>query len=100
MARRFAIELTEVLDFLQRKIITCQMQQRIKQHGTMSTRKDESVSSSPFGIARVVAQVTRPQCISHRGRSHREPRMTRISFLDSVCSEKAQCVDCTKLKII
>src|SRR6266545_7324196 len=76
------------------------MQQRIKEHGTMPSRKDESITSRPFGITRIVAQVTRPHGISHRGGSHGESWMTRIGLLNGIRSEKADGIDCTCLKII
>src|SRR5688572_9456857 len=52
MARRFAVKLTEILDLFKRKVITCQMQQRIQEHRTMPTRENEAVTAWPFRIAR------------------------------------------------
>src|SRR5687768_2991591 len=66
MSRRLAVKLTEVFDLFERKIVSRQLQQRIKEHGTMPTGKDESVASRPLWIAWIMAQVARPQRECHR----------------------------------
>src|SRR5689334_5872601 len=50
-------KLTEVFDVIKRHIIPRQMQQRIQEHRSMPTRKDEAVTSHPFGIAWIMSQV-------------------------------------------
>jgi len=55
MPRRPAFKLPEIFDFVQRQVITCQMEQGVEKHRAMPTRKDEPVPSHPFWIAGVMA---------------------------------------------
>src|SRR5215475_11916778 len=95
MAWCLTTKLAEVLDLIERKIIACQMQQRIKEHGTMSTGKDEAVTSRPFRVARIVAQMTCPQSESHWRRAHRKSRVTGVCLLNGICGEKTDGIDRT-----
>ena len=81
---RFAIELAESFDLFEREIIASQVKKRIEEHGTMPTGEDETVASRPFGVARVVTQMPRPDRVSHRRRPHRESGMARVGLLNGV----------------
>src|SRR5512138_2134341 len=99
MPRCLAAKLAEILNILQREVISRQMQQGIKQHRTMPTRKDEAVAPCPLRVARIVPQVTRPHRKRHRCRAHRKPRMPGVSFLNCIRGKEADGIDCLSLKI-
>jgi hypothetical protein len=65
----------------------------------MPARKDETVASDPFWVARVVPQMARPQGVRHGGSAHGEPGMTGIGLLNGIRGEEAEGVDRTGLEV-
>ena len=59
----------------------------------MSGGEDEAISIGPFGIVRVVPEVSGPEDVSHRRSAHGESGMTGVGFLDHVDRESANGVD-------
>jgi hypothetical protein len=100
VARRDAAKLTEILDVIERNVVARQMEQRIKEHRTMPARKDEAVTSHPFRVAGIMAQVTRPQSESHGRGAHRQPGMPGIGLLNGIRRKKTNGVDRAKLKVV
>ena len=66
----------------------------------MPSRKDEPVTSRPIGVAGIMAQMARPQCVCHGGGSHRKSRVARIGLLDGIRGKEPDGVDCTSLKVV
>ncbi|MBV6465850.1 MAG: hypothetical protein PGMFKBFP_01136 [Anaerolineales bacterium] len=100
MAGRAAAPLTEVLQLVEREAVAGEMQERVEQHRTVSARKEEAVASRPFGVVRVVAQVTRPDDEGHGGRAHRQSGMSRIGLLDRVGGEETDGVDGSGFEVV
>src|SRR3990172_7173402 len=79
-----ASKLPEVFDIVEAHVISRQMKERVKEHRSMPTRKDEAVASHPPGVARIMSQVARPQGVSHRSGSHGKAGMSRVGLLDGI----------------
>ena len=60
MAGRAASPLAELLDLLERQIVTCKMEHTVDQHGGVACGKDEAISVRPRGIVRIMLQEARP----------------------------------------
>ena len=56
VAGREAAPLPELLDVVQRQVVTGQVQQRVQQHRAMAGGEHEAVAVGPAGIARVVPE--------------------------------------------
>ena len=71
----FAAMLAKVLEVVQGKVITGEMQHAVYQHGCMSAGEHKTIAVEPVWIFRVVPHGTHPQHISGRGQAHGCPRM-------------------------
>ena len=85
--------LPKVFDFIQRKIVTRQIEQRVEQHAAMTRGQEKPIAIFPFGIARVVPHELCPKRVSHRRGPQRQTRMSGLRFLDCINSQRANCVD-------
>src|SRR5690606_30249556 len=65
----------------------------------MPCAQDEAIPVRPFGIMRVVSQMTSPECICHWCCAHRQTGMTTVCLLHSINRESTDCVDREVLKI-
>src|SRR3546814_12623801 len=54
MPRRLRLEMTEILQLLDRQVVAAQMQQRVEQHQAVPVRHDEAVAILQLRIGRVV----------------------------------------------
>src|SRR3954468_10871118 len=54
VAWRFRMQLTELLDVLNRQIVASQMQHRINQHRTVAIRQNKTVAIRPMRVSRVM----------------------------------------------
>ena len=99
MPGRLAAPLPEVLDLVQREIVTGEMQQRIQQHGAVPARQDEAIAIGPAGIARVVAQELGPQHVGHRRGAHRQTGMAGVGFLHAVDGQEANGIDAELIEV-
>ncbi len=84
MSRRFAAKLAELLDVVERNVVTGQMQQTVKQHRTVSGGEHEAVAIEPVGIAWIVFEQPRPQRVRHRRCAERHARMPALRILHRV----------------
>src|SRR5687768_18353768 len=66
MAGRLTLPLPEVLDVVERQVISREIQNAVQQHRCMAGREDESVAVEPARIGRVESEVPTPQHISER----------------------------------
>ncbi len=60
VTRRLGMQLAEILELVDRQVVTRQMQQRVDQHRAVAVGQHKAVAVGPGGILRVVAQVARP----------------------------------------
>jgi hypothetical protein len=60
MAGGLAVQLTEILQLFQRKVVAAQMQQCVLQHRAMAVGKNETVAVEPMRVLRAMAQVIVP----------------------------------------
>ena len=84
VARRFAVQLAEVFQLMQRQVIARQVQQGIQQHGSVPVGEHEAVAPRPLRMGRVVAQVAAPQRHGHVGHAHGRAGVARLGLLNGV----------------
>jgi len=70
MAGWFALPLAEVKEFREREVISREVKETVKQHGSMTGGKDEPVPVEPGWMAGVVLQEPGPEHISHGSSAH------------------------------
>ena len=92
MTRRSGMELAELADIIHGKIVTCQMQQCVLQHRTMSVGQNEAVTIEPARIGRIMPVMPCPQRNSNFCHAHRHARMSGIGFLDCIHRQRADRV--------
>ena len=76
VARRFRVQLTEVLQLFHRQIVAGEVQQAIEQHRAVAVGKNKTVAVGPCGVSRVVFQVVAPQHFGDVRHAHRHARVT------------------------
>ena len=84
MTGRYAAPLPEMFQFIQRQVVAGQMQQGIEQRGPCPPERMKRSRPGHDGITRIVAQVTSPDGVCHRGAPIGKPGVTGIGLLDSV----------------
>ena len=92
MAGSLAAQLTKLLQVINGNVITCQMQQRVLQHRTMSIGQHETVAVMPSGIGRVALQVIVPQHLGNICHAHRHARVTGVGGLHRINGKKTNSV--------
>ena len=60
VTRRPTLPLSECSEVVEGEIVPGEVERRVQQHGCVSAREDEAITTWPVGIGRVVAQVLRP----------------------------------------
>src|SRR5208337_1902403 len=106
MPRRFAAELPEIFDVVERHrrrrknfalgtdfAHARQMQQGIQQHGGVPIGEHEAVAIRPSWILRVIAQKLLPQTVGDGSQRHRRSGMTGVRLLYRVHRKRANRVD-------
>src|SRR5271165_1001937 len=106
MTGRFAAELAEILDLVERQggsrkhlAVSCyfsyarQMQQGVQQHRGVPVGEDETVAIRPDGIFGVIAKELLPEAISDRSQRHGRSGMARVRLLHRVHRKGANRVD-------
>ena len=69
-------ELAELAQFIERKRIARQVQQRVEQHRRMAVRQHETVAVDPAGVGGIVLQHIAPEHLSDVRHAHRGAGMT------------------------
>ena len=83
-----AAPLTELLDlFHGHAFVVEKVEQTVDQHGAVSGREDETVTSDPFGIGRIVAQILIPEGEGVVGAAEGHTGVTGLCFLDRFGSQ-------------
>ena len=89
VARGLAVQLAEVLQLLDRQLVTGEVQQGVQQHRAVAVGQHETVAVGPLGVGRVVSQVVIPQDFRDIGHAHGGSRVTTIGLLDGVHAQGA-----------
>ena len=92
MTGGYRTQLPEIPKIIHRQVITCQVKQGIKQHGTMAIGQHEAVSIQPTWICGVVAQNIGPQDFGNIGHTHGGAGMPTPCFLDSIHRQGTHCI--------
>ncbi len=78
------MQLAEVLQLLNRQVITREVQQRVQQHRTVAVGNHEAIAVGPGGVGRVVAQEIVPQHFGDIGHAHRHAGMPGVGLLHCI----------------
>ena len=89
VAGRLAVQLAEVLEFVDRQRVAREVQQRVDQHGAVAVGQDEAVTVSPLRVDGVVLEVTAPQCHGHVGHAHGGAGVAGVGLLNGIHCECA-----------
>jgi hypothetical protein len=89
MARGDAVELTELLELVERKIKAGQMEPRIKEHASVTGGEDEAVAVDPAGVGRIDLESLTKEDGPDVGGSERETKMARLAGGDGVNGQTA-----------
>jgi hypothetical protein len=92
VARRFAVQLAEALELLDRQVVAGEMQQGVDQHRAVAVGQHEAVTVGPVRIGRVVVQVIAPQHFGDVGHAHGGAGVAGVGGLHAVDGEKADGV--------
>ncbi|CAM3596774.1 hypothetical protein SB6411_05435 [Klebsiella spallanzanii] len=81
VARRFGMQLTEVLQLFNRQIITCEVQQAVNQHRAVTVGENKAVAVSPGRVLRVMVQEVPPQDFGNIRHPHRRAGVAGVGLL-------------------
>mmetsp|Transcript_10547 Transcript_10547/g.20282 ORF Transcript_10547/g.20282 Transcript_10547/m.20282 type:complete len:535 (-) Transcript_10547:50-1654(-) len=86
------VVLTEVLDLIHGKIISGKVEPGVKEHGTVSSRKDETIAVDPLGVLGIVLHLGAPQDGANLGATKGKTHVTRVSGGDRVHGQTTSLV--------
>ena len=89
MARRLAVQLPEPFDFRHRQIVAAHVQPCVKEHATVTCRKNEIVAIDPARFVRIVFERVAVEYRSHFGATQRKPKVTGFRSLHGVHAQTA-----------
>src|SRR5690606_36247355 len=89
MPRRHAVELTEILDVLQRKIVSRKVQPAVKKHAAVTGGQDKTVAVDPARIVWIVPKSVAVQNRADLGRPQRKAQMAGVARVDGVDGKAA-----------
>jgi len=84
VARGHGIEAAEVLDLLKGQSISREMQPRVQEHRSVTSRKDEAISVEPKGVLGVVGEVVAPKLGTNLSAAKRKTQMARVASRDGI----------------
>ena len=87
VARRFAVQLTEVLDVVNADVVASQVQQRVDQHRAVTVGQHEAVAVGEIRVGRVVLQVVAPQHFGDIRHTHGRTGVAAVGFLHGIHAE-------------
>jgi hypothetical protein len=79
VSRSLRMMLTELLELIDRKIESSKVQPRIKEHTSMSSRQDETITVHPGKVLGVVGHLRSVQDSTNLSTSKRKTHVTRVS---------------------
>ena len=87
LKRKYGNTLAEVLEFLNRQVISRKVKQAVNQHRAMSGRKNKAVTIRPLRVFRVVLEILGPEYGGDIGHAHRHAGVAGIGLLDGIHAE-------------
>ena len=73
--------------------VAAQVKEGVQQHGAVASRQHKSVAVEPEGVCRVVVHELIEEQVGHGGTSHGHAWVPRVSLVDSINGQEADCVD-------
>ena len=89
VAGRLAVQLTEILQIVDRQIVAGQVQQGVDQHRAVTVGQHEAVAVGPLGVGRVVLEVVAPQHFGDLGHAHGGAGVAGLGFLNRIHGQRA-----------
>ena len=89
VAGRLAVQLTEILQVVDRQVVAGQVQQGIDQHRAVTIGQHEAVTVGPLGVGGVVLEVVAPQHFGDLGHAHGGAGVAGLGFLDRIHGQRA-----------
>ena len=90
MAGGLAVELAEILQFLERQIVAAQMQPAVEEHAAMARGQDEAVAVEPAGLVRDCAPGRGRRARRRSRRPERQAEMAGGGLVDGVDGQPAR----------
>ncbi|MND93572.1 hypothetical protein D3C80_857610 [compost metagenome] len=87
VARGAAVQLTELLEVIDRQVVAGQVQQRVDQHRAVAVGQHEAVTVGERWIARVVLEVVTPKYFGDIRHTHWGTGMAAVGFLHGIHAE-------------
>ncbi|MCY1174327.1 hypothetical protein D9M73_145250 [compost metagenome] len=87
VARSAAVQLTELLEVIDRQVVAGQVQQRVDQHRAVAVGQHEAVTVGERWIARVVLEVVAPKYLGDIRHTHWGTGMAAVGFLHGIHAE-------------
>ncbi len=81
MTGGFTVQLAEVFQIINRNVVAGQVQQAVKNHGSMTIGEDKTVAVVEFRVGRIMIEELRPQYFRHFRHTHRRTRVAGVGFL-------------------
>lgn len=73
--------------------ISAQVEQGVQEHGSMSSRENESVTVEPERVRGIVVHELSPEQVGHGSTSHWHAWMSWVCLVDGINGKEADCVD-------
>ena len=100
MTGRSASPLPELLQVVERQVVTGQVEEAVEQRARMTRRQHEPIAIGPRRVLRVVTKVAGPQHVGHRRRAHRHAGMPGLRFLHHVDRQHANRIDAELVQFV
>jgi hypothetical protein len=92
VTRSHGVVLTESLHFVQREVISGKVEPRVKEHRSVSSREDETITVDPFGVLGIVLKLSSVKSGTDFGTTQRKTHVTRVSGGNGVHSKTTSFV--------
>src|SRR5271165_2630103 len=99
MSRCLRTPLPKLLDVVERKVVASQVQHGVEQHTGVTVGENEAIAPGPMRVARIVTQISVPQCKGQWSQRHRSAGMTAVCFLHRVHGERSDGIDAEFYKL-
>ncbi|MNR15525.1 hypothetical protein D3C85_1320630 [compost metagenome] len=89
VTRGLAVQLAEILEIVDRKVVAREMQQAVEEHGAVPVGEHEAVAVGPVWIDRAMLQVIAPQYFGDIRHAHRGAGVTGFGLFHRVHRQEA-----------
>mmetsp|Transcript_14645 Transcript_14645/g.29644 ORF Transcript_14645/g.29644 Transcript_14645/m.29644 type:complete len:487 (-) Transcript_14645:141-1601(-) len=87
VARGHGVVLTELLELIDRKVVTSKVKPRVDEHGSVSSGEDEAVTVDPLRVLRVVSHGLAPENSTDLSSTKRKTKVSRVGSSHTVHGE-------------